>query len=139
MLFGEYKHTLDSKNRLFIPAKHREVLGPTFVITRNVDKCLSVYSMEEWTRLSEKLHALPEMQARDVVRFIHAKAADVQPDAQGRVIIPSELVAFAGLDKTTYIIGCDNHAEIWSEERWAARNTDEEISRIEGIMLALGF
>ena len=98
MLMGKFTHNLDAKNRLFIPAKHRDQLGETFVITRNIDKCLSVFSMEEWEKYTDKLEQLPSTQAREIARFIYSNAADVQPDSQGRVLIPAELLAYAGIE-----------------------------------------
>jgi len=138
VLTGSYSHTIDAKNRLFIPAKHREKLGSNFVITRNVDKCLSVYSMEEWEKFSAKLEALPNIQSRNIVRFVYANACDVQPDAQGRVVLSPELVAYAGLQKNVTIIGCNNHAEIWDEELWKQKNNEDDAADLLQQMVELG-
>lgn len=138
MLTGSYSHTIDAKNRLFIPAKHREKLGSNFVITRNVDKCLSIYSMEEWEKFSAKLEALPNIQSRNIVRFVYANACDVQPDAQGRVVLSPELVAYAGLQKNVTIIGCNNHAEIWDEELWKQKNNEDDAADLLQQMVELG-
>ena len=90
MFLGEYEHALDAKNRIFIPAKYREELGETFVITKSVDKCLTVYTMAEWEKLKEKLDSLPGTKSRQIKRFIYANASDVQSDSQGRVLISSD-------------------------------------------------
>lgn len=139
MLMGKFMHNLDAKKRLFIPAKHREQLGDTFIITRNVDKCLSVFSLEEWEKYTEKLDSLPSTQAREIARFIYSNAADVQPDAQGRVLIPAELLDYAGITKSAVVIGCGRHAEIWAEEIWNERNSCEKTDSLTEKMIELGF
>lgn len=131
MLVGRYSHTLDAKNRLFIPAKHREELGSKFVITRSVDNCLSVYSMEGWARYTERINALPKTQARDIIRFVYSNAATVEPDGQGRVQLSDELKKFAGIEKNVVILGCGEYAEIWSEE---ARLVEESVERTDDIL-----
>lgn len=138
MLTGSYSHTIDAKNRVFIPSKHREKLGFNFVITRNVDKCLSVYSMEEWENLSAKLQTLPTVKARDVIRFVYANAIEVQPDEKGRVIISAELKEYAGLSKDLTIIGCNDHAEIWDADAWKQKNNEENTQDILSQMIELG-
>ncbi|MBE6560527.1 MAG: division/cell wall cluster transcriptional repressor MraZ [Ruminococcaceae bacterium] len=139
MLMGKFAHTLDAKKRLFIPAKHREQLGESFVITRNVDKCLSVFSMEEWEKYTDKLEQLPSTQAREIARFIYSNAAEVQPDGQGRVLIPAELLDYAGITKNAVIIGCGRRSEIWSEEIWNERNSCEATDSLTEMMINLGF
>lgn len=139
MLMGKFTHNLDAKNRLFIPAKHRDQLGENFVITRNIDKCLSVFSMEEWEKYTDKLEQLPSTQAREIARFIYSNATDVQPDSQGRVLIPSELLAYAGIEKGAVVVGCGRHAEIWAEEIWNEKNNSESEESLTDLMIRLGF
>ncbi len=139
MLMGKFTHNLDAKNRLFIPAKHREQLGETFVITRNIDKCLSVFSMEEWEKYTDKLEQLPSTQAREIARFIYSNAADVQPDGQGRVLIPADLLAYAGIQKGAVIVGCGRRAEIWAEEIWNADSDADKADALKELMINLGF
>lgn len=139
MFLGEYEHALDSKNRIFIPAKYREELGETFVITKSVDKCLTVYTMAEWEKLKEKLDALPGTKSRQIKRFIYANASDVQSDSQGRVLISSALREYAGIEKNAVIIGVGSYLEIWSEEEWN-REKDAEVSEdIAHLMEELDF
>ena len=97
MFLGEYSHALDSKKRIYMPAKYREELGETFVITKSVDKCLTVYTMEEWLKLKEKLDALPAAKSRQIKRFIFANADDAHCDAQGRVLISAPLRDYAAM------------------------------------------
>lgn len=137
-LSGQYVHSIDDKNRLFVPVKHREQLGESFMITHLVDKCLSVYSMEEWEKLTDKISALPQVKARDVLRFVFASAVEVQPDKQGRVVIPQELREYAQIDKNVVFIGAGKHAEIWSDVNWAEKQRELEATMLD-TLIDLGF
>ena len=139
MFLGEYAHSLDSKNRIFIPAKYREELGETFVITKSVDKCLKVYTMPEWLKLKEKLDAMPEIKSRQIKRFIFAKADESHCDSQGRVLISATLREYAGIEKSAVVIGVGSYLEIWSEEAWAKVCAEEETADIEKLMEELDF
>lgn len=139
MFLGEYAHALDSKNRIFIPAKYREELGETFVITKSVDKCLTVYTMEEWQKLKQKLDSLPAAKSRQIKRFIFANAADVQCDSQGRVLISAQLRDYAGIEKNSVIIGVGSYLEIWSEKEWAKACAADEAEDIAKMMEELDF
>ena len=101
MLMGEYNHTIDAKGRLIVPAKFREVLGDEFVVTKGLDNCLFVYPNDEWQKFEEKLQTLPltNKNARQFTRFFLAGAASVEVDKQGRILLPSVLREFAGLEK----------------------------------------
>lgn len=118
MLIGEYQHSLDEKGRVNFPAKLRDGLGPRFIITKGLDKCLCVYSEEEWKVLEDKIRTLPVSKSRELQRFLFAGASDVVPDKQGRVVIPANLREYAGLDKDIMIIGVSVRAEIWDKDRW---------------------
>lgn len=120
MFMGEYRHTLDDKGRLIIPAKFREELGPSFVITRGLDHCLFVYPQMEWRQLEEKLRTLPftRADARAFTRFFFSGATEVGLDKQGRVAIPNNLRQFAQLEKECVIIGVSTRLEIWSHHLW---------------------
>lgn len=123
MLMGEYKHTLDAKGRMSIPARLREELGETFVLTRGLDGCLFGYPQKNWQSLTEKLSAnlpLGKKDARSVVRFFYSAASDVEFDKQGRIMIPATLREYAGLGKTCRIIGVSDRLEIWDESKWLA-------------------
>lgn len=138
MLVGQYNHTLDSKNRMFIPAKYREILGDKFMIAKNIDDCLSIYSMEEWANYTARINDLPKIQAREIRRFVFSGAAAVEPDSQGRVQIPEVLKKFAGIEKNVVILGCGEYAEIWSEEARLEEETEEATERIRDMMLEVG-
>jgi MraZ protein len=117
---GEYQHSIDDKGRLIIPAKFRDALGQTFVVTRGLDNCLFVYPQQEWSVMEQKLKALPLMKsdARAFTRFFLAGATECELDKQGRVNIPANLREHAGLDKDCVIIGVSSRMEIWSKENW---------------------
>jgi MraZ protein len=139
MFLGEYAHALDSKNRMFVPAKYREELGETFIITKSVDKCLTVYTAEEWEKLKAKLDAMPAAKSRRIKRFIFANAEDVQCDSQGRVLISAQLRAYAGIEKNAVIIGVGSYLEIWAEEEWAKARAADEAEDIAKMMEELDF
>jgi len=119
MFIGEYRHSIDEKGRLAIPAKFRSSLKKA-VITRGLDACLFVYPLSEWKLLAQKLANLPISQAnsRAFVRLMLAGAMDVETDTQGRVIVPEYLRSYAGLSKTVVVAGLYNRVELWSEDAW---------------------
>jgi len=120
MLLGEYRHNLDSKGRVAIPAKFRDKLGAGAIITRGIDNCLFVFSNKEWEVLAQKLVALPLAQAnsRAFVRLMLAGAMDVELDNQGRILIPDYLRKYAGLRKQVVVAGLYNRVEVWDSEKW---------------------
>lgn len=130
LFLGEYQHNLDAKGRLIVPAKFREDLGETCVITKGLDGCLFVYPMPAWQELFAKLQALPmtKRDARAFVRTFLAGAAEVDCDKQGRIGIPQSLQTYAGLDKSVMLIGVADRIEVWSEDRWQAYARQEEAS-----------
>jgi MraZ protein len=122
MFMGEYAHQLDNKGRLIIPAKFREVLGDKMVINRGLDGCLNVYSLASWELILNQLKGLPttKKESRMYMHMMTAKAALVEVDNAGRVLLPAPLIQEAGLSKACVIVGVVDHCEIWSEERWSA-------------------
>lgn len=124
MFMSEYQHNIDAKGRLFIPARFREGLGDSFIITKGLDGCLFVYTREEWDALEQKLKSLPftKGDARAFVRIFFSGAAICEVDKQGRILIPGNLREYAGLEKDAVIIGVSTRAEIWSKARWDEYN-----------------
>ena len=124
MFIGEYQHGLDPKNRIIVPAKLREGLGNTFVITKGLDGCLYAYPLDEWKILEEKLKTLPltNKDARAFVRFFFSGACEVELDKQGRGLIPQNLKEYAGIEKDIVSIGVLSRVEIWSKEKWSEYN-----------------
>lgn len=120
MLIGEYRHTIDNKKRVALPAKFRKELGKKVVITHGLDNCLSVYPLKTWEVLASKLASLSIGQAdsRRFNRFILGGAVETEVDSMGRVLIPDFLKDFAGLDTKVVIAGIHDRLEIWEESRW---------------------
>ncbi len=136
---GEYKHSIDAKGRLAIPAKLREELGEHFTVTKGLDGCLAVYPEAEWEGLEQRIRSLPMSKARDLQRFFFSAAFDAELDSQGRILLPANLRKYAGLTKETVVIGAFNHAEIWDAEKWAQYNDNINEERIIEAMEELGF
>ena len=120
MLMGEYHHTIDDKGRIFVPAKFRPELGEQFVVTRGLESCLFVYSMNEWNKIVSKLNTLPftKQSVRNFSRFFLSGATIVELDKQGRINITSPLTTYASLEKECIIIGVGERLEIWNEKAW---------------------
>jgi len=130
LFYGEYQHSVDTKGRVIIPSKFREGLGDRFIITKGLDNCLFVYSLDEWSNLETKLKTLPlsSKDARAFIRFFFSGATECEVDKQGRILIPANLREYAGLEKEIYIIGVSTRVEIWDKLKWEAYNSDDNLS-----------
>ena len=142
MFIGEYSHTIDQKKRLAIPSKFRKELGKKAIITRGIDNCLVVYSVEEWKRIAEKLGSLPASQseARSFARIMLAGAMDVRLDNLGRILVPDYLKKYASLKRNVIVTGLFNRIEIWDEKRWRdyKRKTETAVGDIAEKLKELG-
>ncbi len=120
MFLGEFEHTLDEKGRFTIPAKYRAQLESGLVITRGIDRCLVLHPMDHFMELATKVSNLPvtSREARGFRRLEFSGAADVEPDKQGRVGLPTVLREYARIDKQIVIIGMFDYCEIWNPETW---------------------
>ena len=127
MFKGRYSHTLDSKGRLSIPSKFRDVLSDhqeDVLILTNFDSCLLGFTQEEWRLLEEKIRgqsmfsSMLRQDMRAFVRYFFSGASECALDRQGRILIPPSLREFAGLEKDVVILGLANRVEIWSGSRW---------------------
>ncbi len=120
MFIGEYKHTIDEKGRMAIPAKFRPELSHAAVVTRGLDHCLYVFTHGEWEVMAQKIKALPmtNANARAFQRLMLAGATEVEFDSQGRVLIPEYLRTYAGLSKQAVVAGVYSRLEIWDEAAW---------------------
>lgn len=134
MLMGEYHHSIDEKNRLIIPAKFRAELGEKFIITRGLEKCLFVYSVNEWDKIIKKINALPftKKNVRAFERTFIGGATLNDFDKQGRISITSPLVHYANLKHDCVIIGVNERLEIWSKEDFEEyiKSNEENLSEI---------
>jgi MraZ protein len=140
MFKGQYNHTIDTKGRLIVPSKFREILGDSFVVTKGLDGCLFVYPQEEWENIEKKFQEIPltTKDARKFSRFFFAGAADCEVDKQGRILIPSHLRDHAKLQKDVVLVGVLSRIEIWSEERWLGENEYEDMDEVAEHMAELG-
>ena len=120
MFIGEYHHSIDDKGRLIIPSKFREELGNNFIITRGIENCLFVYSLDSWNEIVRKIESLPftKKDARTFARFFLSGASEAEFDKQGRINITSPLISYAKITKECIVIGTGARLEIWSEELW---------------------
>lgn len=121
MFTGEYRHTVDDKGRLAVPARFRAQLDGGAVISRWIDGCLAIHTRAGWDELAERVSGLPvtDAAARLFQRYVFAGASEAELDRQGRVLLPGFLRAEAGLETDALIVGSRDHAEIWAPTRWA--------------------
>ena len=117
----------------------REELGDTFYVTMGMDSCLSIYSDASWARFTEKFESLPYTKTK-AMRPLFANAAKCEPDAQGRIVLPQKLRAYAHLEKDVVVIGVSNRAELWNAEKWAEIEAEElNPENLAAVMEELGF
>ena len=135
---GSYKHSLDSKKRVFIPAKFREELGEEFYITRKFDKYLSIYTAAEWQTYVDKIQELPETEGVEVQDFLLGMAQKCIPDASGRIILDEKLAEHASIVKNIVFVGIGKQIRIWAEEIWNEREQNRDLNSIRAIMNRLG-
>ena len=139
MLSGEFRHILDTKNRLFIPAKHREELGESFMIVRSIrENCLQVYSMEEWEKYIEPIKKMDRKDSERILRTLHRNAVNVSADTQGRVTLSTSLIEHAQITKCAVVVCCGTYAEIWSEEIYEKALEEEDLEDIKSVLESFG-
>ena len=138
---GRFNHSVDAKGRVILPSKFREKLGEEFVMTVGLDGCLFVYPNEEGEGLAEQRSNLPgTAEGREFQRYFYENAVSCEIDKQGRVLIPADLRAAAGLTKDIVFIGMNKRIEIWSKERKAASSalTPQDINQVADRMAEYG-
>ncbi|MBR4469887.1 MAG: division/cell wall cluster transcriptional repressor MraZ [Erysipelotrichaceae bacterium] len=120
MFIGEYQHNLDAKGRIVIPGRFRDELHSTFILTRGLDGCLTIYSMEQWEKLFEEINKLPTTKkaARQYIRMLTSTATECSVDNQGRIQIPQFLSKPVNISKECVVIGANDHIEIWDKATW---------------------
>ncbi|MGB4521458.1 MAG: division/cell wall cluster transcriptional repressor MraZ [Candidatus Omnitrophota bacterium] len=139
MFYGEYLHSIDRKGRLILPAKFRESAKNNFIekffLTRGLDKCLFMFSEEEWRTQENKFKAISftKQESRTFNRLYFSGAVDIIPDKQGRILIPGYLKDFAEIRKDVMVVGVSNRLEIWAKDKWqefygSSRQSFEEIA-----------
>lgn len=118
-MFGQYKHTLDTKGRLVVPSKLKEELGAAFYVAKAPDPCLTIYPEGEWQKLLDRCSQLPSSKVR-TLRVFFANVCKCEPDKQGRFLLPESFRDYAGITTEVVFLGQGGRAEIWAPERYEA-------------------
>ncbi len=127
MFRGVATVSLDSKNRLVVPARYRDALfangGGRVVVTADPTQCLLLYPLPGWEPIEKKLNALSDfdLRTRSIKHLMVGYAHDMDMDAAGRVLLPPMLRKFADLDKNVVLVGQGGKVELWNEARWEAQ------------------
>jgi MraZ protein len=126
MFLGEFRHSLDAKGRVILPAKFRDELEGGAVMARALDGCLAVYPQDEFDRLAARLRDARErgQHERQAARTFFSGAVEIAPDKQGRVAVPQHLREFAALDRDVVVAGGFDHVEIWDAQRFRERDQE---------------
>lgn len=139
MFYGEYEHSLDKKGRLIVPSKFREAAKTHYVekffITRGLDKCLFIFTEDEWKNQEMKFKNLSftKRESRSFNRLFFSGTSEMELDKQGRILLPKYLKDFSGIKRDVVIIGVSNRIEIWAKDVWqefykTQQNSFEEIA-----------
>jgi transcriptional regulator MraZ len=143
MFRGSYEHTVDSKGRVSVPSKFRDIIADRYegrlVLAMDYDRCLTVYPLEEWERLEEKIKTLSQMkqEVKDFRRFLLSSATECELDKQGRILIPPAHREHAAISKNVMVVGIIEKIEIWDVKTWEARNLQNG-DKIGEALAALG-
>lgn len=139
MFTGEFEHSVDSKNRMFVPAKFREELGETFMVVRDIrGPVLKMYSLEAWQEYLAPIRAQERKLAEKALRYLHRNASQVSPDSQGRIILSAALLEYAEIKKDAVVVGCSDYCEIWSCDNYRAEIESEDADEIRAELERLG-
>ena len=139
VLTGQYCHTVDSKGRVFVPAKFRSDLQGDLVIVKGLDDCIVLYNEEQWNAFIKKLEAYGEIQMKKIKRFILASAFNTELDSQGRIVISQALRDHAKIEKDIAFIGLNNCVEIWRPDIFNAINDDSDTEEMKEMLKNVGF
>ena len=139
MLVGSYKNTIDTKGRVFLPAKFRSYLGERIIIVKGAEGCLVVYTEEKYMEYIDRLRKNGETAAKKYLRSLNLTAVRIEPDAQGRILLTNELREHAALDKDVLFVGMYDTVEIWNEENAQKSVMDESSDAIDNYLIANGF
>lgn len=132
MLTGEFRHTLDAKGRVFVPAKFRADLGQSVIVAKTFGKFLVMYSESEWTLFMEKLDELSQTEdIGDMKRYIMKNAMPTELDTQGRINICADHRGFANLEKEISFIGMRKYVEIWASDVADEQTADYDIEKFK--------
>jgi MraZ protein len=137
---GEYRHAIDAKGRVAVPARFRAELAPGAFVTRWIDNCLAIFPRPEWDRLASRVADLPfsDAGARVFSRFVFSGAFEFQLDAQGRLVLPPALREFADVRTDVVVVGARDHIELWDPDRWAAYSAEMNSDTLSARIADLG-
>ncbi|MGZ6271161.1 MAG: division/cell wall cluster transcriptional repressor MraZ [Candidatus Limnocylindrales bacterium] len=121
MFTGEYRHTIDAKGRIAVPARFRARLDGGAYVSRWIDGCLGIFPRRDFEELADRVAAKPvtDSGARTFSRFVFSGAFEFELDGQGRVVVPSGLREWADLEGEAVVVGSRDHIELWAPSRWA--------------------
>src|ERR1700730_14612031 len=134
MFLGTYRHSVDAKGRVAIPARFREQLPSGTVISKGTEGCLQVYPPQEWAQEQGwRLVSPPPGRERGLARMIFGAARECEFDAQGRIVLSADQRQYADITGVAWIVGVNNLIEIWNDEAWRRIGdaTPEEYTRIQ--------
>ena len=133
MFMGTYYNSIDAKNRLIVPSRHRDQLAGKCVLTKGLDTCLYIYSMGDWEKQMDKIAELPESdpKVRAFIRHFCANAVECEFDKQGRIVIPQVLKDYAKIEKDLVTMGAMKKVEIWSKEVWETPENEGKVDSKE--------
>lgn len=128
MFVGTYTPKLDDKGRVTLPAKFRDQLEEGLMVTRGQERCLTVYSLDQFATLTTRLReaSLTNKATRSYVRMLASGAFDQVPDKQGRVTLAPLLREYASIERDVVVIGALDRIEIWDPGAWATYAASEE-------------
>ena len=138
MLIGEYIHTIDEKNRVSLPVKFRKEMGKKIIITPGLGQCLFIFTMKEWEKVSKKLSdsemglSFLSADQRSFNRYMFGRAAEVETDTIGRILIPEFLQEGIKLRDKAVIVGVQDRLEVWNEKAWGEQK-ERITSAAEGL------
>lgn len=142
MFVGTYYHTLEDQNRISIPKSFRTELTPGSVITYGLDGCLFLFTADSWSKLADKLAALPltNKAARDFLRLLTYNATPVEVDKLGRTKLSSSICQIANLKKEVVFAGALTRVEIWDKARYHAYidGLNSQTGELENTLAELG-
>jgi MraZ protein len=119
---GEYRHTVDEKGRIAVPARFRARLAEGSMLANWIDGCLAIFPRADWEELDARISSLPftDPIGRQLQRFLYGGANEIELDRQGRFVVPASLREYAALRTEAVVVGSRDHAEIWAPDRWAS-------------------
>lgn len=143
MFQGRFVHNIDTKGRVSIPAKFREIIAERYenklILTNDFDKCIVAYPPDEWEMIIEKVKALPmKKEVKIFQRYFISAAMEGELDRQGRILIPPTLRNHAGLNKEVCLAGLGNWIEIWDRKEWEKAMMLEDKDRVREVLAELG-